>query len=56
MSGNLCVECGAAVPLPQEVLANEILQCPECDVELEVICVEPIQFALAPEVEEDWGE
>jgi alpha-aminoadipate carrier protein LysW len=51
-----CVECGSFVPIPEDVMANEILFCPDCGVELEVISLEPLSLALAPEVEEDWGE
>ena len=32
------------------------LQCGDCGVELEVINIEPLEIALAPEEEEDWGE
>lgn len=56
MSLNVCVECAAAVPLPDDVIQNEIVQCPDCGVELEVMSIEPVELALAPEVEEDWGE
>ncbi len=35
---------------------GEIITCPECGVELEVLSVDPIEVALAPEEEEDWGE
>jgi alpha-aminoadipate carrier protein LysW len=35
---------------------NEIVECPECRAELEVVTVRPTVLALAPEVEEDWGE
>jgi len=35
---------------------GEIVVCPDCGVELEVLSVEPITLGLAPEVEEDWGE
>lgn len=51
-----CPECAGAVPLDDGVIQHEILPCPDCGVELEVLTLEPIQLALAPEVEEDWGE
>lgn len=35
---------------------GEIVSCPECGVELEVMGVEPLEIGLAPEEEEDWGE
>ena len=56
MTNQECVECGAHVTLPEDVMANEILPCPDCGAELEVISLEPLRLELAPEVEEDWGE
>ena len=56
MANAECVECGAGMPLPSDVMENEILVCPECGVELEVISLQPLTLAMAPEVEEDWGE
>ena len=38
------------------VMQNEIVQCPECGVDLEVTGIDPITLAPAPEEEEDWGE
>jgi alpha-aminoadipate carrier protein LysW len=37
-------------------MANEIVECSACGVELEVISIDPVAVALAPEEEEDWGE
>lgn len=51
-----CPECGAAFALPPDTLVGEIIVCPECGVELEVVSLTPPTLALAPEVEEDWGE
>lgn len=51
-----CPECEANVPLPERVRLSEIAQCPECSSELEVTGVDPVTLALAPEIEEDWGE
>ncbi len=51
-----CPECEADVTLPEDVMEGEIVQCPDCGVELEVISVDPPQLDLAPEEEEDWGE
>ena len=50
-----CPECDATLNL-KEVVQGEIVQCPDCGVDLEVIAVEPVQVALAPMEEEDWGE
>lgn len=51
-----CPECEAEIGFPDDVMLNEITQCPDCGVELEVVSLEPLEVDLAPEVEEDWGE
>lgn len=50
-----CPECAGQVTL-QNPERGEIVECPDCGVELEVVSVEPLQLARAPEEEEDWGE
>jgi len=50
-----CTECAARIPATPQ-LAGEILDCPDCGAELEVRSLRPLVLALAPEVEEDWGE
>jgi alpha-aminoadipate carrier protein LysW len=52
----MCPECETTVEMPPPVHQNEIVECVGCRSELEVIAVEPLVLALAPEVEEDWGE
>jgi len=51
-----CPECGFAITIAADTVKGEILQCGDCGVELEVINLEPLEMALAPEEEEDWGE
>jgi alpha-aminoadipate carrier protein LysW len=51
-----CVQCGADVTVGAEPRIGEIVVCGTCSVELELISLDPPQLALAPEVEEDWGE
>jgi alpha-aminoadipate carrier protein LysW len=51
-----CPECAGELDLAPDVEAGEIVVCPDCGVELEVMGVNPITLDLAPEVEEDWGE
>jgi alpha-aminoadipate carrier protein LysW len=51
-----CPECAADLELAADVEEGEIVVCPDCGVELEVLSVDPITVELAPEVEEDWGE
>jgi alpha-aminoadipate carrier protein LysW len=50
-----CPECEAEVTV-QGLMVGEIIFCPDCNAELEVINVEQPEVALAPQVEEDWGE
>ena len=50
-----CPECDADIEL-NDVIEGEIVDCPECGVELEVISTNPLTLELAPEEEEDWGE
>jgi alpha-aminoadipate/glutamate carrier protein LysW len=50
-----CPECDAAVNV-QGLLVGEILYCSDCSAELEVRSIEPAEVALAPQIEEDWGE
>ena len=50
-----CTECDARIPA-NVALPGEILDCPDCGAELEVRSVRPLVLALAPAVEEDWGE
>jgi alpha-aminoadipate carrier protein LysW len=50
-----CTECDARIAA-NVALPGEILDCPDCGAELEVRSVSPLVLALAPSVEEDWGE
>jgi alpha-aminoadipate carrier protein LysW len=50
-----CPECEAAITV-QDLLIGEIIYCPDCNAELEVLRLEPPAVALAPQIEEDWGE
>jgi alpha-aminoadipate carrier protein LysW len=51
-----CPECDATLTLNDDLIEGEIVPCPDCGAELEVVSVEPLELALAPEIEEDWGE
>lgn len=51
-----CPECEVTIILSADLLDGEIIQCPDCGVELEVLSTEPLALALAPAIEEDWGE
>jgi alpha-aminoadipate carrier protein LysW len=51
-----CPECEDAVQISDSVRLNEIVECAGCRSELEIVALSPAVLALAPEVEEDWGE
>ncbi len=48
--------CEGSVSVPEGCCVGEILVCPDCGVELEVLSLEPLELGEAPEVQEDWGE
>ncbi len=49
---NTCPECEAIIEEEFEDV-GEIISCPECGVELEVISIDPVEFDLAPIDEEE---
>jgi alpha-aminoadipate carrier protein LysW len=51
-----CPECAVSIELRTGMELGELLVCPDCGVELEVVSLDPITLALAPEEKEDWGE
>lgn len=51
-----CPVCDIEVTVPERSRLSEILECSDCRSELEVLSLDPVMLALAPEVEEDWGE
>jgi len=51
-----CPECEGDVSVPADALLGEIVPCAHCAAELEVSATAPFVLALAPEVQEDWGE
>ena len=56
MSAGKCPECDAKIELQTTTEKGEILECPDCGVELEVRSVNPAALTVAPKEEEDWGE
>ena len=51
-----CPICDAVVELEKDTVLGELLTCPECGSELEVINLDPFELDEAPQEEEDWGE
>jgi alpha-aminoadipate carrier protein LysW len=56
MSTIICLECEAEITLEEDAEVNEIIVCPDCGVDLEIVSLDPAQIELAPMEEEDWGE
>jgi alpha-aminoadipate carrier protein LysW len=52
-----CPECASEMVLnATTVEPNQIIECAGCRSELEIMSLDPLIMALAPEVDEDWGE
>lgn len=51
-----CPVCGAMVDLPAGTVVGELIECPDCGTELEVVSLDPPVVKEAPQEEEDWGE
>lgn len=51
-----CPICEAEVAIPANAMLNELLSCPDCGTELEIVSLQPLLLEEAPQVEEDWGE
>ncbi len=49
-----CPECGALIDLDEdEIEEGEVLTCPDCDVELEVVNIHPVELDVIGEEEEE---
>jgi alpha-aminoadipate carrier protein LysW len=51
-----CPTCDAPISLPDGAVVHELISCPDCGTDLEILSLTPLTIDLAPEVEEDWGE
>ena len=51
-----CPVCDAEVELTDDVVVGELVECPDCGTELEVLATDPSELGEAPETEEDWGQ
>ena len=53
----VCPECEGDIPLDEfDVAKGEIISCPECGVELEVMGLSPFEVDLASQDEDEWEE
>ncbi|MBS7287436.1 MAG: lysine biosynthesis protein LysW [Candidatus Freyarchaeota archaeon] len=52
-----CPECYFEFDVEGEVMIGEIIDCPDCGMELEVVSIDEDKIILQTvSVEEDWGE
>jgi len=51
-----CPICAGELQLAEDTIVGELLDCPDCGSELEVISLDPIEVEEAPLEAEDWGE
>lgn len=51
-----CTECDAEITLDASAEVGEIIVCPDCGVDLEIVSLNPAKVDLAPMEQEDWGE
>ena len=51
-----CTECDAEITLDATSEVGEIIVCPDCGVDLEIISLNPARVDVAPMEQEDWGE
>ena len=56
MSAVICPECEAEINLDANAEVGEIIVCPDCGVDLEVVSLNPAKVEVAPMEQEDWGE
>ena len=51
-----CPVCAAEVVFPEDAVEGELISCPDCGTELEIVSINPPNLEEAPQEEEDWGE
>ena len=52
-----CSECDAQINVPDDVVSGEIVTCPDCGLNYEVVKNEDgVTFKPAESIGEDWGE
>ena len=56
MNNVSCIEYAADINLAENTEVGEIIVCPDCGVDLEVVSIQPAAVQAAPMEQEDWGE
>jgi alpha-aminoadipate/glutamate carrier protein LysW len=53
-----CKDCGAEIKTPDDVVVGEIVTCPDCGADFEIVSktAEKLEVKPAESVGEDWGQ
>jgi alpha-aminoadipate/glutamate carrier protein LysW len=53
-----CKDCGAEISVGQDVMVGEIITCPDCGADFEIVVKEGASVEIKPaeSVGEDWGQ
>jgi alpha-aminoadipate carrier protein LysW len=53
-----CKDCGAELTIPQDSMAGEIITCPDCGTDFEIVSKnqDNVEMKEAESVGEDWGQ
>jgi alpha-aminoadipate carrier protein LysW len=54
----VCETCGGEIEVPNDAIKGEIVSCPDCGLEYEVVEIKNgvVSLKSAEEIGEDWGE
>ena len=53
----VCPDCDADIEIDEcDVDKGQVISCPECGIDLEVVGLAPLELDLAPQEEDDWEE
>ncbi|HSA74181.1 MAG TPA: alpha-aminoadipate/glutamate carrier protein LysW/ArgW [Nitrososphaeraceae archaeon] len=55
---NECKDCGAELTIPEDAMVGEIITCPDCGTDFEIVSKTPnsVEMKQAESVGEDWGQ
>ena len=51
-----CFICGQPLPLGDNLMLGELVDCGACGTEFEISAIDPLAMIEAPSVGEDWGQ
>ena len=53
-----CNDCGAEIDVPSDAMAGEIITCPDCGANFEIIEKSELKIEVKPaeSIGEDWGQ